>query len=123
MPEPEEGEGGHPRVAVLRATFAEHATWEDRLDWMEDLAAFCSDRLLRVKGFIRRPGTEEPLLVQAVGTLFGPPAPMPGARDAPEGLVIIARDLTARELRAANPAAPVFISPYRGSASLACAPA
>jgi G3E family GTPase len=123
IPEQEEGEGGHPRVAVLRATFAERATWEDRLDWMEDLAAFCGDRLLRVKGFIRRPGTEEPLLVQAVGTLFGPPASVPGAREVPEGLVIIARDLTARELRGANPAAPVLISPYRAKASLACTPA
>lgn len=113
----------HPRVSVLRASFTGEASWEDRLDWMEDLAAFCGDRLLRVKGFVRRPGSEVPLLVQAVGTLFGPPSPMPGARNAEEGLVVIARDLDAEELRAAMPGAPVRLTRLRGGAPLACAPA
>lgn len=123
IPEPRESDGAHPRIAVLRATFAETASWEDRLDWMEDLAAFCGDRLLRVKGFIRRPGSEPPLLVQAVGTLFGPPTPMPAAGGGPEGLVIIARDLGAREIRDALPDAPVHLSSYRGAAPMLCLPA
>ena len=110
----------HPRVGVLRASFTGAASWEDRLDWMEDLAAFCGDRLLRVKGFVRPPGAATPLLVQAVGTLFAPPVPVPAARDAPEGLVVIARDLDAAALRAAMPSAPVRVSAYRRGAALAC---
>lgn len=110
----------HPRVSVLRASFADEASWEDRLDWMEDLAAVCGDRLLRVKCFIRRPGSDVPLLVQAVGTLFGPPSPMPGARDVEEGLVVIVGDLDMAELRAALPDAPVRLAAVRGGASLAC---
>jgi G3E family GTPase len=113
----------HPRVAVLRACFTEGASWEDQMDWLEDLAAFCGDRLLRVKGFIRHPETGAAMLVQAVGTLFSPPTPMSGSQDLPEALVIIARDLTARELRGANPAAPVSITSYRSGEALACTPA
>jgi G3E family GTPase len=120
---PPRGEAAHPRIAVLRASFGEGATWEDRLDWMEDLAAFCGDRLLRVKGFIRRPGTDATMLVQAVGTLFSPPLPMTGGRDLPEALVVIVRDLSARDLRGVNPAAPVLIASYRAGEPLFCAPA
>ncbi len=112
----------HPRVSVLRLAFTEEAGWEDRLDLLEDLAAFCGDRLLRVKGFIRRPGADVPLLVQAVGTLFAPPAPIAAAREAPEGLVVILRDLGLSELRAGLAPAPVRIATYRDGAALACTP-
>lgn len=111
----------HPRISVLRATFAEAAAWDDRLDWMEDLAAFCGDRLLRVKGFIRRPGAEGALLVQAVGTLFSPMVPI--TANPPEELVIILRDLGADELRAAFADAPVRISHFRAGGALSCVPA
>ncbi len=120
LPEPGIGEGGHPRVSVLRVTFTRAATWEDRLDWLEDLAAFCGERLLRVKGFLRQPGSSVPLLVQAVGTLFGPLVPMTGSRDVVEGLVVIARDLDATELRAGMPNAPVRVSAHRRAAPLVC---
>lgn len=113
----------HPRISVLRLTFTDEAGWDDRLDAMEDLAAFCGERLLRVKGFLRRPGSEVPLLVQAVGTLFAPPAPIPAARDAAEGLVVIARDLGLAELQAGLSSAPVRIAGFRGSAALSCTPA
>lgn len=115
-------ERAHPRVSVLRVSFAPEAGWEDRLDWMEDLAAFCGDRLLRVKGFIRHPGTEATMLVQAVGTLFSPPAPMTGGQELPEALVVIVRDLGVRDLQAVNPAAPVLVAPYRAGKALACLP-
>lgn len=120
LPEPQPPQAAHPRVAVLRASFTDSATWEDRLDWMEDLAAFCGDRLLRVKGFIRRPGTQGVMLVQAVGTLFSPPVPMSDAQDLAEALVVIVRDLTAQDLRQASPTAPVLIGSYRSGAALAC---
>ncbi len=82
-----------------------------------------SRKAARVKGFLRRPGSDVPLLVQAVGTLFGPPSPMPGSRGAEEGLVVIARDLGADELRAAMPDAPVRLARLREGQSLACTPA
>lgn len=112
----------HPRVSVLRASFTQEASWEDRLDWLEDLGAFCGDRLLRVKGFIRRPDSDTPLLVQAVGTLFGPPSPMSRAREVEEGLVVITRDLGVEEIRAAMPDAPVYLGKIhgRGAAGLHC---
>lgn len=113
----------HPRIAVLRLGFTEAANWEDRLDAMEDLAAFCGERLLRVKGFLRRPGMEAPLLVQAVGTLFAPLAPIPAAGDAPEGLVVITRDLGLAELRAGLSSAPVRLAGLHGDAALSCTPA
>ncbi len=113
----------HPRISVFRIGFTEDAGWEDRLDALENLAAFCGDRLLRVKGFIRRPGSDLPLLVQAVGTLFAPPAPIPAARDAPEGVVVIARDLGLAELREALSPAPIRVAAFRGGPVLACAPA
>ncbi|MFC0387513.1 CobW family GTP-binding protein [Muricoccus vinaceus] len=115
------GSTAHPRVAVLRATFTDAASWEDRLDWMEDLAAFCGDRLLRVKGFVRPPGSTVPLLVQAVGSLFAPPLPMPGSPDLPEGLVVITRDLGAAALRGGMPSPLVRIAAMRES-PLTCAP-
>lgn len=113
----------HPRISVLRLSFTEAASWDDRLDAMEDLAAFCGERLLRVKGFLRRPGMEAPLLVQAVGTLFAPLAPIPAAGDAPEGLVVIARDLGLAELRAGLASAPVRVAGFHGDAALSCTPA
>lgn len=115
-------ERAHPRIAVLRVSFGAEAGWEDRLDWMEDLAAFCGDRLLRVKGFIRHPQTGATMLVQAVGTLFSPPAPMTGGQELPEALVVILRDLAAQDLRQVNPAAPILVTPYRSGKALACLP-
>lgn len=120
---PEAPAGRHPRISVLRLTFTEAASWDDRLDAMEDLAAFCGERLLRVKGFLRRPGVEVPLLVQAVGTLFAPPSPIPAAREAAEGLVVIARDLGLVELQAGLAASPVRIAAFEGASALACTPA
>ncbi|MDB5416160.1 MAG: GTPase, family [Rubritepida sp.] len=110
----------HPRISVLRLAFSDAATWDDRLDAMEDLAAFCGERLLRVKGFLRRPGSDVPLLVQAVGTLFAPPAPIPAAGDAEEGLVVIARDLGLAELQAGLSSAPVRITAFHGNSLLSC---
>jgi G3E family GTPase len=122
VPEPD-SLAPHPRITVLRLGFTAEASWEDRLDAMEDLAAFCGERLLRVKGFLRRPGLDIPLLVQAVGTLFAPPMPIPAAREAAEGLVVILRDLGAADLRAGLGAAPVRVTAYRAAPALACAPA
>jgi G3E family GTPase len=113
LPEPPPAILTHPRIAVLRVRFRDGASWEDRLDFLEDLAASCGEKLLRVKGFIRPPGPGVPWLVQAVGTLFSPPVPMPGLLAVPEGLVVIARDLDAAALGSAMPEAPVWFASNR----------
>jgi len=91
----------HPRIGVFLATVPTTLAWDDLAMWIEDLAASCGDRLLRVKGLVTVADSAAPLLIQGVGTVFSPPRRMPpdtlGRRDA---LVIIATDLDAAALRA-----------------------
>lgn len=108
--------GAHPRVSVLLARFTPEASWEDRLDWLENLAAFAGERLLRVKGFLHPP--EQPglaVLVQGVGTLFSPMVPMPRGERTPEALVVILRDLELEAVRQMMPEAPAWISRLSGN--------
>ncbi|HWL82125.1 MAG TPA: GTP-binding protein [Roseomonas sp.] len=100
----------HPRIATALARFTEGATLDDKFDFLENLAAFTGDRLLRVKGFLYPEAGGPPLLVQAVGSLFTPPATLPDARGAEEAVVLISRDLPLSELRAAFAGAPVTFS-------------
>jgi len=99
----------HPRIGTALARFPAEATIEDKFDFLENLAAFAGDRLLRVKGFLHPAPGAAPLLVQAVGSLFSPPATLPAARAAEEAVVVISRDLPLAELRAAFAGAPVTI--------------
>ncbi|MFC4166407.1 CobW family GTP-binding protein [Teichococcus aestuarii] len=113
---PEGEAGAHPRVSVLLARFTSEASWEDRMDWLENLAAFAGDRLLRVKGFLHPP--EQPglaVLVQGVGTLFSPMVPMPRGPRTPEALVVILRDLELEAVRQMTPDAPAWISRLSGN--------
>lgn len=89
----------HPRMGVFLATVPPGREWARVADWIEDLAARCGDRLLRVKGLVAVAGIDAPLLIQGVGTMFGPPMRM--RNDAADGagrVVIIARDLPRPEL-------------------------
>ncbi len=74
---------------------------------------------MRLKGLVRARGSERPVLVQSVGTIFSAPRPF----GAPHGLpplvlVIIARDLSAGELEAVAPAGLFDFSSYTAPASL-----
>ncbi|WP_419899355.1 CobW family GTP-binding protein [Roseomonas sp. USHLN139] len=112
----------HPRIGVHLVEFQDGASWDDRLDWMENLAAFAGERLLRMKGFLHPaddPGAA--LLVQVVGTLFSPLARLTRTERTPEALVVIARDLSAQDLRSMAPDAPVRISRPAGGARRASA--
>ncbi|ONG50334.1 hypothetical protein BKE38_18550 [Pseudoroseomonas deserti] len=112
----------HPRIGVHLVEFLGDAGWDDRLDWMENLAAFAGERLLRMKGFLH-PAEDDgaALLVQVVGTLFSPLSRMARTARTPEALVVIARDLTAQDLRSMAPDAPVRISRYADGARRASA--
>ena len=89
----------HPRIGVFLATVPPGLEWDAVAHWIEDVAARCGDRLLRMKGPVAVAGVDGPLLIQGVGTIFGPPMRLrPGAAGDPGSVVIIARDLPRAEL-------------------------
>ncbi|BBK32838.1 G3E family GTPase [Stella humosa] len=91
----------HPRIAVFLATVPPGRPWEAIAHWIEDLAARCGDRLLRVKGLVAVAGVDGPVLVQGVGTIFSPPVRMPPGSGGDLGsVVVIAHDLSAVDLAA-----------------------
>jgi G3E family GTPase len=98
----------HPRIAVLLARFPSDVAIADLLDWLENLAGLCGDRLLRTKGLLRVREADAPLLIQGVGTLFSPPRRFNGAGD--EGLVIIARDVDIADIRMLPPISPTALN-------------
>lgn len=92
----------HPRIGVFLATIPPERDWDAVALWIEDLAARCGERLLRVKGLVRVAGIDGAVLVQAVGTIFSPPLRMaPGIGGTPGAVVVIVQDLSAAELNEA----------------------
>jgi G3E family GTPase len=89
----------HPRITVALARPQRVIGYDDLATWLDNLAGALGERLLRVKGLVRVAESEVPLLVQSVGTLFAPPRKFrDAAPDAASFLVVIARDVTEREL-------------------------
>jgi G3E family GTPase len=92
----------HPRIGVFLATVPAGRDWEAVANWIEDLAARCGARLLRVKGLVEVAGVDGALLIQGVGTIFGPPMRLRpgtgGAAGSAGRVVIIAHDLSRAEL-------------------------
>lgn len=89
----------HPRIGVFLASVDDGGTWEQVAHWIEDLAAYCGDRLLRVKGLVSVAGVDTPLMIQGVGTIFGPPMRVRRSGGETGRIVVIARDLPLAELR------------------------
>jgi G3E family GTPase len=100
---PEPAARPHPRIAVTLVRPLALLAYDDLGGWLDNLAGALGERLLRLKGLVRVAGSERPLLVQSVGTMFSAPRPFGEAHDAPPFLVIIARDLAAGELEAVAP--------------------
>jgi len=88
----------HPRISVLLARPDETVLWDDFAEWLDNLAGYCGERLLRVKGVMRVADHAQPILVQSVGTLFSAPRPFWLVGDGRSFLVLIVRDLDAAEL-------------------------
>jgi G3E family GTPase len=88
----------HPRLQVFLAEWPDAVSWPDLRDWLEDLAGFCGDRLLRVKGLVSVSGVPQPLLIEGVGGVFSEPRPIRLETPTKQGVVIIARDMTLDEL-------------------------
>jgi G3E family GTPase len=101
----------HSRLKVFLANWIDPVPWTDLGDWLEDIAGFCGDRLLRVKGLVAVVGVPEPILIDGVGTTFAEPRLIgPGPLRA-QGLVIIARDMDLAELMAFSAASPAGVRP------------
>ena len=90
----------HSRLGVFLAEWSAAVLWADLRDWLEDLAGFCGDRLLRVKGFVSVVGIPQLVLIDGVGTTFAEPRRMETEPSGRQGLVIIGRDVDLTELTA-----------------------
>lgn len=94
----------HRRIRTMRVDMCRTLDWERLSLWFDDLASFCGDRLLRLKGFVQPSDSPHPVLVQSVGTLFSAPRPVPAHAGRRLGLVLITRGLSAAEIQAIAPA-------------------
>jgi G3E family GTPase len=101
----------HSRLRVFLANWPAPIPWIDLGDWLEDLAGFCGDRLLRAKGLVSVVGVPEPILIDGVGTTFAEPRRIGLGHLSGQGLVIIARDIDLAELAAFSMAYATGIRP------------
>ncbi|MFY0480667.1 CobW family GTP-binding protein [Achromobacter marplatensis] len=97
----------HPRIRVMAARAHADISWTDFSEWLDNLAGLCGDRLLRVKAVVRVNDCAEPILIQSVGTTFSAPQRLTRQPDAPDAIIVIARDIDAGQIRASAPYAPV----------------
>ncbi|KAG0740554.1 hypothetical protein G6F24_016981 [Rhizopus arrhizus] len=82
-------------------------SWTDYSVWLDNLAGLCGERLLRVKAVVRVNECAEPILIQSVGPTFSAPQRLTRQPDAPDAIIVTARDIDAGEIRASSPHAPV----------------
>ncbi|MGH8819555.1 MAG: CobW family GTP-binding protein [Achromobacter pestifer] len=97
----------HPRIRVMAARAQAGISWTEFSEWLDNLAGLCGERLLRVKAVVRVKECVEPILIQSVGTTFSVPQRLVRQPDAPDAIIVIARDIEASEIRASAPHAPV----------------
>jgi len=113
---------GHRSVKTFLVRLNPDLEWERIAAWLDDLASFCGDRLLRLKGFVQPSDCLAPVLVQSVGTVFSAPRPMHQAKPAQFGLVIITRGLSATDLDAIDTQVVTGIRVWGFTANLAGPP-
>ncbi|WP_251864010.1 CobW family GTP-binding protein [Achromobacter sp. Marseille-Q4962] len=106
---PRAAAGAHPRIRVIAARARAGLDWAAFSEWLDNVAGFCGGRLLRLKAVVRVSDSVEPILIQSVGTTFSAPQRLTRQPDAPESIIVIARDVDAQALRAAVPDAPVEV--------------
>lgn len=96
-------------------TFDEPFEWNTMATWLDLLAAYRGDNLLRVKGLVNVAGVDRPVVIHGVQHLFHPPATIPAWPDdnRQSRIVFITRDLnrevieqTLTALLQAEPSAP-----------------
>jgi G3E family GTPase len=96
-------------------TFDQPFEWNTLATWLDLLAAYRGDNLLRVKGLVNVTGVDRPVVIHGVQHLFHPPATIPAWPDEnrQSRIVFITRDLnrevieqTLTALQQAEPSAP-----------------
>jgi G3E family GTPase len=83
---------------VMRGVAMADISWDALSCWLDDLAGFCGEKLLRVKALVHVTDCEDPILIQGVGTTYSMPRRMTRLRSAPNVLVVITRDITHEEI-------------------------
>lgn len=106
-------------IQAFCLTFDEPFDWNTLATWLDLLAAYRGDNLLRVKGLMNVSGVDRPVVVHGVQHLFHPPATIPAwpDEDRRSRIVFITRDLprevieqTLAALRQAEPPADAAAS-------------
>ena len=107
--------GAHPRITTRLVRQTGDLEFDALANWLDNLSGALGDRLLRTKGLMRVAGSEKPILVQSVGSLFSQPRPFSAAGAPRSGfLVVIARDLGSGEIEAVRPRLPLTLAPLTG---------
>lgn len=88
----------HARMHVMRGVAIPDISWDALSCWLDDLAGFCGEKLLRVKALVHVTDCEDPILIQGVGTTYSMPRRMTRLRSSPDVLVVITRDITHKEI-------------------------
>lgn len=96
---------GHPRLNVFALHCDEKMDWPALSAWLENLAGYLDERLLRVKGLMSVFGCDEQILIQGVGQHFDTPRRIATGYTSSR-LIIIARDTKIEELQAITPNLP-----------------
>ncbi len=88
----------HERMTIVLANWERPVSWLDLSEWVENVAGFCGEKLLRTKGLIRVAGCDDLVLLNGVGTVFSPPRRVRAEGANVEGIVLILRDISPTEL-------------------------
>ncbi|MET4579358.1 CobW family GTP-binding protein [Ottowia thiooxydans] len=92
----------HAEISTFLITLETRMDWESISLWLDDLASFCGDRLLRLKGMVHPTDCNHAVLIQSVGAVFSTPRPLPLQALETLGVVLITRGLNASELAAVD---------------------
>lgn len=109
---------GHRSVKTFLISLSPELDWEQISVWLDDVASFCGDRLLRLKGFIQPKDSHVPVLVQSVGTVFSTPRQIHLAASGQLGLVLITRGVSSIDLEEFGSDMIVGIRTWEASRSL-----
>jgi G3E family GTPase len=102
------------QIRAFSMVFDEPMVWDTVAQWLDLLAAYRGEDLLRIKGILNIEGVDKPVALHGVQHLFHPPATLPGWPDADRRSRIVfitrnvGRDLieqTLASIRSAQPAA------------------
>ena len=102
------------QIRAFSMVFDKPMVWDTVAQWLDLLAAYRGEDLLRIKGILNIEGVDKPVALHGVQHLFHPPATLPAWPDADRRsrIVFITRNVrrdlieqTLDSIRSAQPAA------------------